>query len=750
MHQTYAVRRRALRVPGDRSPVLSDREAGSEMVLPRSSDIAGEGMDSQLDEQMQERFRQRFLARQIPQAEREADQLSAGMEDARTPQEVKARLGERLGADFSGVRFHTDTAAVKTADGIGARAYATGRDIYFGEGGFDPTVAAHELVHTVQQGQVESGAQTVAAPAGSVQMMPKTLQKIGNGVIKIAHDIGAATREAGHKVGSAARVVGHKVGSAARAVGHSVAGAGKAVGRGIFHQAESMAHGVADFIEPSVHQLLKTGTGIREFVGGKMGLLNPGKAQQDEARDRARDGDYSQFAVMRKEDAQSLVDEKKDAIRAGNLPSLRQADTSEMLNPVTRKAMSQLARDKSVPEDERQQIREAGELMDQRMMINTMKTASAGQRSRMVQHYKTMEDQKRLVREYARSFTGKTYLGGEGDGTPMGGVEARNQAIANVRSGRTRTDQEAQTLADADLQRGQNSGDALLRLMFMMQLGDFQRTDGSKKQKAQREWDQTMANAFSHGGRTGFLLAGKDSDEDGMGTDDVFNAIFGADQGKDAGVHVRAAGTHHMATPKVNQGMKGYEEKSGVGAAISSKLDRNYQHFGMDMGIGGVGSEGTAGEGGKAQLINADGRSGHMYIGRRMGTASQKGGLLVGLESDSPYRMNQTGHMHNAAAQAEEGSSTGGLKADIQGNKYGGRTVNLSGLTNKELTETLSAFTSHFSSLRASDEDAYNALLEQISGKRMDQDSMNALLGQMLQGDENAQLLAKLQRMRQG
>ena len=41
-------------------------------------------------------------------------------------------------------------------------------------------MAAHELVHTVQQGQVDSGAATVSAPAGGVQMMPKFLKKIGS------------------------------------------------------------------------------------------------------------------------------------------------------------------------------------------------------------------------------------------------------------------------------------------------------------------------------------------------------------------------------------------------------------------------------------------------------------------------------------------------------------------------------------------------------------------------------------------
>ena len=68
---------------------------------------------------------------------------------------------------------------MSSAEQMGARAYATGRDVYFGKGGFDPSVAAHELVHTVQQGLVESSTPTVSAPAGEVQMLPKLFKKIG-------------------------------------------------------------------------------------------------------------------------------------------------------------------------------------------------------------------------------------------------------------------------------------------------------------------------------------------------------------------------------------------------------------------------------------------------------------------------------------------------------------------------------------------------------------------------------------------
>ena len=787
MSQVYTARRRTAQDHTQAAaPAAQERQAAPGL----GADAQAFGMGSRLEELMQERMRQHFLDHQIPEAEREADRLASAAQGARTPEEVKTRMGERLGADFSGVRFHTDSGAFRTAEDMGARAYATGRDIYFGQGGFDPAVAAHELVHTVQQGQVESSAPTVSAPAGQVQMLPKRLKAFGHSVAQAAKTVGSGivqgaktvgggiarvAKAAGSGIVQGAKTVGSNIAQGARTVGGGIARVAKAAGSGIAQGARAVGSSIAQgartvgsgaaraakaagssYAQGMVNlalTALKAGTGIREFVGGKAGLLKPSEDQRDQALAKAQQGDYSQFALLRKEDAQAMVDDKKEEIRTRYLPSLRQmrqADTKEMLNPVTRKAMSQLARDESLLDGQRQQIREAGEAMDQRMMVNTMKKVSPVQRAQLIQHYQDMDDQKRLAREYERSRSGKTFLGSEGDGTLLGAVVAREQALANVKQRNTRSVGEAQQLADSDIARAQNSGDALLRLMFMMQLGNFQRTDGSKDAKTNRAWDQTMANAFSHGGRTGFVFAGEDAKAaGGTGTDAVFDAVFGAQGGAGAGVHVRAAGTHHMKTPEVGKGMAGYKEQGGIGAALSSKTDSSYQHFGMDMGIGGVGNLGTAGEGGQGQMINADGRSGHMYIGRKMGTASHKGGLLVGLESDSPYRMNQTGHMHNAAAQAEEGSSTGGLKVDIQGNKYGGRTVDLSGLSNKEMVATLAAFSTHFKSLRDTNEDAYNALLEQISGKRMDTASMNALLDQMLAGRQNAALLAKLKQMRQ-
>lgn len=63
----------------------------------------------------------------------------------------------RFGADFSGVRLHTDNRSAEMADNLGARAFTVGNDIVFGSGMYRPEssdgkhLMAHELAHTIQQ-----------------------------------------------------------------------------------------------------------------------------------------------------------------------------------------------------------------------------------------------------------------------------------------------------------------------------------------------------------------------------------------------------------------------------------------------------------------------------------------------------------------------------------------------------------------------------------------------------------------------
>ena len=103
-------------------------------------------------------------------AEYEAYRLSRGVSST-TPDELREEMGSRLGTDFSSVRFHSDAMSADRSQALGARAWTRGRDVYFGKGGFDPRIAAHELVHTVQQGAVH-GNVSESMPMGAVQLWP--------------------------------------------------------------------------------------------------------------------------------------------------------------------------------------------------------------------------------------------------------------------------------------------------------------------------------------------------------------------------------------------------------------------------------------------------------------------------------------------------------------------------------------------------------------------------------------------------
>ena len=64
----------------------------------------------------------------------------------------------QMQADFSGVRTHAGAEAESLNRTMSARAFTSGRDIFFVRGGFQPASAdgqrllAHELTHVVQQG----------------------------------------------------------------------------------------------------------------------------------------------------------------------------------------------------------------------------------------------------------------------------------------------------------------------------------------------------------------------------------------------------------------------------------------------------------------------------------------------------------------------------------------------------------------------------------------------------------------------
>lgn len=78
---------------------------------------------------------------------------------------LRQQAERSLGVDLSQVRVHTDGKAHELSTSLGARAFATGQDIFFRRGEYDPVsrggreLVAHELTHVAQQGAGPPGIQ---------------------------------------------------------------------------------------------------------------------------------------------------------------------------------------------------------------------------------------------------------------------------------------------------------------------------------------------------------------------------------------------------------------------------------------------------------------------------------------------------------------------------------------------------------------------------------------------------------------
>jgi Domain of unknown function (DUF4157) len=99
--------------------------------------------------------------------------LASPSNGQRLPENVSAKMGNSLGANFSDVRVHTDG----QAEQLGALAFAVGSDLHFAQGKYDPAsqhgqeLIGHELTHVIQQrnGRVSAPVQAGGGNATVVQ-----------------------------------------------------------------------------------------------------------------------------------------------------------------------------------------------------------------------------------------------------------------------------------------------------------------------------------------------------------------------------------------------------------------------------------------------------------------------------------------------------------------------------------------------------------------------------------------------------
>lgn len=103
---------------------------------------------------------------------------------------VQGQMEGHLGSDFSDVRVHTDSESDNLNRSLNAKAFTTGKDVFFSSGAYEPgshsgqKLIAHELTHVVQQGgavQKKSARKAKSPKRGRPQAAPEQpLNRISN------------------------------------------------------------------------------------------------------------------------------------------------------------------------------------------------------------------------------------------------------------------------------------------------------------------------------------------------------------------------------------------------------------------------------------------------------------------------------------------------------------------------------------------------------------------------------------------
>ena len=105
---------------------------------------------------------------------------------------------------------------------------------------------------------------------------------------------------------------------------------------------------------------------------------------------------------------------------------------------------------------------------------------------------------KRLQKEYRENGFFKSLLGEE--------TLSSGQVNAAL-NGPARSEEEVEELVQRDVNQAEQSGEAMLKLMLLMQMGHFTKTTRNKSgRKVSSKWYKSMANSLSYGGRVGFLF----------------------------------------------------------------------------------------------------------------------------------------------------------------------------------------------------------------------------------------------------
>lgn len=255
----------------------------------------------------------------------------------------------------------------------------------------------------------------------------------------------------------------------------------------------------------------------------------------------------------------------------------------------------------------------------------------------------------------------------------------------------------------------------MAKILFLNHLGKF-KTYNSENQLV--ELNENMAEIYTHGGRTMFILP------EGADQKRVFDEIRGKHP-EQSGLEKRYFATHAIKprTLNANGSISSEAEEFRVKGANTFSFSK---HRGMNVSAGGLGHVGPHGK-----MISSDGTNGHMYMHWVSGKKNTCGTMLVGFENAGPGEKGRLGHAHDIRAK-KGGSSAFLSDKSYRGKEFGGRVVDLSGLSDKEFADLLEKFEDGYRNAakqaQAGNTNLLDACNELLTGKLMSVGQMKGML----------------------
>ncbi|OCQ88948.1 hypothetical protein BCD64_04185 [Nostoc sp. MBR 210] len=150
--------------PGDKYEQEADKLAKDVVQRINSSEISPLQAQSQPEEEDKLRAKPIMQRLSVGGGMAATSDLETSIQQARgsgqfLADSIREPMETAFGADFSGVKIHTDAQSDQLNKSIQAKAFTTGQDVFFRQGEYQPgsrggqELIAHELTHVVQQGQ---------------------------------------------------------------------------------------------------------------------------------------------------------------------------------------------------------------------------------------------------------------------------------------------------------------------------------------------------------------------------------------------------------------------------------------------------------------------------------------------------------------------------------------------------------------------------------------------------------------------